>query len=173
MAARTRRTHSRRAGFTLVELAIVVSLIAVGAALGVPMLSQFFTDMRLKAAARDAADALRVARSEAIRSGVQHMVLLSAGLPGAPGMDPAGAPLPTDPTTGGPVPILIVQDDDEDCRVDAGEPHSPTTAPARASARRRARPPPGSRSGPTAFPPVSTAAPATSAASARAAARST
>jgi prepilin-type N-terminal cleavage/methylation domain-containing protein len=118
MRARTTRSPRGRRGFTLVELMIVVAMITIGASVGVPMFSNFFADLRLKSAARDAADALRLARAEAIRSGRPHLVFFSAGT----GTDASGAPLPVDPTTGGPAPIVIVQDDDEDCRIDAGEP---------------------------------------------------
>jgi prepilin-type N-terminal cleavage/methylation domain-containing protein len=118
MRTQSARPSRRRTGFTLVELMIVVAMIAVGTTLGVPMLSNFFADLRLKAAARDVADALRLARIEAIRTGTPHLVFFGADL----GVDAGGGPLPLDPRTGGPVPIVILQDDDEDCRIDAPEP---------------------------------------------------
>lgn len=118
MRKRLQPTRSK-AGFTLVEVMIVVAMIGVMSALGGPLLSEFFDNLRLKAGARAAADALRIARIEAIRSGVPHLVFFSTG----PG-DPAGTPLPNDPTTGAPVPILIVRDDGNNCRIDAADAQS-------------------------------------------------
>jgi len=113
----TTPTPHSRAGFTLVEMMIVVAMLGILAALGAPMLRGFFDDLRLKAGARDAADALRFARIEAIRTGTPHIVFFSTG----PG-DPGGTPLPNDPTTGGPVPLVIVRDDNNNCRIDASDP---------------------------------------------------
>lgn len=118
MRNRTHPTRSR-AGFTLVEIMVVVALIGVLAAVSGPQISGFFDNLRLKAGARAAADALRLARIEAIRTGTPHLVFFSTG----PG-DPAGTPLPNDPTTGAPVPILIVKDDGNNCRIDAVDPQS-------------------------------------------------
>lgn len=117
------RTHSTRSGFTLVELMIVVAVIAILSTLGSPLLGNFFADLRLKAAARDTADAFRLARVEAIRTGVPHIVLFSAGPAGGPaGTDPAGTPLPTDPNSGGPVPIAIFRDDNGNCLLEPTDP---------------------------------------------------
>jgi prepilin-type N-terminal cleavage/methylation domain-containing protein len=120
MQARTTRSLRVRRGFTLLELMIVVAMIGIGTGVGVPLFASFFLDLRLKGAARDAADALRLARAEAIRHGRPHLVFFSAGT----GTDASGAPLPVDPKTGGPVPIVVVRDEDEDCRIDAAEPQT-------------------------------------------------
>lgn len=123
MRARNAKRGGRTAGFTLVEIMVVVGIIGVMAAFGTPLFAQFFGDLRLKAAARDAADAFRIARVDAIRTGQRQLVLFSAAIAGnPPATDPAGTPLPTDPATGAPVPIVIVQDDNDNCRIDAGEP---------------------------------------------------
>ena len=117
MRERSTRNHRRSHGLTLVELMVVVSMIGVLAAFSAPAFRNFFLDLRLKAAARDVADALRLARAEAIRTSTPHIVFFSAGA----GTDPGGTPLPNDPATGAPVPVLIVRDDGGNCRIDAGD----------------------------------------------------
>lgn len=117
------RNDTTRAGFTLIEMVIVVAVIGILAGLGSPLLGNFFQDLRLKAAARDTADAFHLARVEAIRTGVPHLVIFSSGPPGGPaGTDPAGTPLPDDPSTGAPVPIVIVRDDNANCLIEPTDP---------------------------------------------------
>jgi hypothetical protein len=101
---------------------IVVGLIGVVAAFGSPLMDRFMVNLRTKAAARDVADSLRLARAEAIRSGVAHIVFFSAAASGdPPATDPAGNALGADPSSGGPFPIFTLQDDDGDCTIGAGE----------------------------------------------------
>lgn len=107
-------------GFTLVEVMIIAALIGATAAMTVPAMRNFFTDLRLKSAARDGADAFRLARAEAIRTGTPHIVFFSTG----GGTDPGGNPLPTDPTTGAPVPLVILRDDNGNCRIEGAEPQT-------------------------------------------------
>jgi prepilin-type N-terminal cleavage/methylation domain-containing protein len=125
MRAHDTRRRRNRTGYTLVELMIVVAMIAALAGFGTPLLSQFVDNLRLKGAARETADAFRLARIEAIRTQVPHIVFLSASAAGdPPATDPAGNPLPNDPATGNlaPVPLLIVRDDNENCLIDAADP---------------------------------------------------
>jgi general secretion pathway protein H len=128
MRNRSRTRNSGSAGFTLVEVMIVVAIIGAVAALGAPAMETFMGDMRARAAARSAADALRIARTEAIRTGDPHIVFLSAAAAGnPPATDPAGTDLGVDPSTGGPFPILVLRDAGDggggnpDCRISAGD----------------------------------------------------
>jgi len=132
MRNRIRTRRNGKAGFTLVEVMIVVVLIGILSALGSPIVSGFFLNIRAKAAARSVADAFRLARTEAIRSGAPHIVFFSAAAAGdPPATDPAGTALGADPTTGGPFPIFTLRDDAagaSNCRIDAGEIRSPVAA---------------------------------------------
>jgi type II secretory pathway pseudopilin PulG len=111
---------------TLVEVAVVVAILGVLAALGAPALDRFLAHQRLRAAARSMADVFRLARAEAIRSGNPHVVLLSAAAAGdPPATDPAGTPLGIDPRTGGPWPAVVLNDGlpaVSNCAIDPGEP---------------------------------------------------
>lgn len=58
---------SRQSGFTLIEMMITVSIVAVVLAMGVPSLQGFILGQRVKAASFDLQQALLMARSEAIK----------------------------------------------------------------------------------------------------------
>jgi type IV fimbrial biogenesis protein FimT len=58
---------ARQRGFTLIELMIVVTLLAVMLGIGIPSFQGFIAGQRVKTAAYDFATALLVARSEAIK----------------------------------------------------------------------------------------------------------
>ncbi len=58
-------------GYTLIELVVVVAILAVIAAVAVPNM-RLGSDTKLRLAAEQVADAIRFARSEAIRTGEGH-----------------------------------------------------------------------------------------------------
>jgi prepilin-type N-terminal cleavage/methylation domain-containing protein len=69
------RRHGNRAGFTLVEVIVVIVIIAILAAIGVPALTGYIDkaqDRKYIAEARDAMIASRTVRSELYAEGVQY-----------------------------------------------------------------------------------------------------
>ena len=94
-----------RAGVTLLEMMVVVAIFGIAAALAVPGIVRWNEGERLKSAARSVADALNLGRSEAIRTGNQHLVVFALGL---------GATQPIEVIDDGPVATA-------NCTIDAGE----------------------------------------------------
>lgn len=95
----------RDAGMTLIEIATVIALIGVVAAVAFPMFGGVMKDQRAKGAARSVADAFNIARAEAIRTGKTHLVVLQQAL-------------------GATEPVVVVNDgtpDTADCTIAAGE----------------------------------------------------
>jgi prepilin-type N-terminal cleavage/methylation domain-containing protein len=84
-------TRDRRAGMTLIEIVVVVAIIGVLSAMAVPAFITWQRNERVKEAARAVGDAFEVARSEAIRTGNNYLVVLANAL-------------------GAPQPIVIVND---------------------------------------------------------------
>jgi len=80
----------RERGFTLLELLIVVAIVIVVAAIGVPSLVPFIQNGRITTVTNDMISALHVARSEAIRMGSVGCVCPSAN----PTADPTGGTPP-------------------------------------------------------------------------------
>lgn len=112
-------------GFSLIEMMIVVAIVGVSVAVALPAFRTYFEDQRVKQAARSVADVFSLARTEAIRTGRNHIVYFN--------QDPTGAPLQD--AAGNAVPVLLVQDDDgagalpaPNGIVDAGERRIPVRA---------------------------------------------
>jgi type II secretion system protein H len=68
-----------RAGFSLIELIVVVMLIGVMVALIVPHMRGTYEDVLLRSAGRKLADAARVAHSQAITVNAAHRIRIDAG----------------------------------------------------------------------------------------------
>ncbi len=94
--------RARTQGFSLVEIMVVVAIIGAMTAVTVPGFSTYFANQRVKQAARSVADVLSLARTEAIRTGRNHVVYFQ--------QDPTGAALVDGAGTS--VPAQVVQDDD-------------------------------------------------------------
>jgi len=110
----------RREGFTLLEMVVVIAIIGIMAAVSAPKLEQYFSNQRARDAARDVANAFRIAQAEAIRTGDPHIVYLTAGNPAA--TDPKGTGLGVAPN-GAPWPVAILDDRTSalsNCVYDAG-----------------------------------------------------
>ncbi len=111
----------RRAGITLTEIMVVVGVIGVMAAMATPALNRLTQDQAVKTAIRSAADAFRVARSEAIRSGNSVFVVM-IGATGA--ADPTPPELRKVAGVDIVEAIVIVNDgptSTANCMIDAGE----------------------------------------------------
>jgi prepilin-type N-terminal cleavage/methylation domain-containing protein len=107
----------RERGYTLTEMAVVVAIAGVIAALAVPSTVRWQRDQRVKGAARDVADLLLLARSEATRTGNRHIVIF-----GPPGTEDSDGTAIAGPN--GPVPFEVFDDGatlTSNCAFDAGE----------------------------------------------------
>src|SRR5208283_1180123 len=117
------RANSRSAGFTLIEIAIVITVIAIMAALAVPAMEEWMANARLKEAARQVADAFTLARENAIRTGDDQIVFFQTDMLGAALLGGNGLP----------VPILTLDDGrpgtpGQNCRIVAGKGQTPVNA---------------------------------------------
>jgi prepilin-type N-terminal cleavage/methylation domain-containing protein len=106
-----------RAGVSLIEIAVVVVVLGVLAAVAVPNINEWSRHQRLRSAARDLNDLLLLARSDAIRTGRRQIVYF--GRPGA--TDPGGGAIQRN---GSWVPVLRTDDGvatASNCKIEAGE----------------------------------------------------
>ncbi len=76
------RRDNRQDGFTLIEIAVVLVIIALAYGLVTPAFSNFVSGARLESAARDMAMALREARSTAIVTGRELEFRIDSRAPG-------------------------------------------------------------------------------------------
>jgi len=103
--------QARKGGFTLIEVMIIISIIAIFSSLALSVIGRRMGDQRAKAAVRSVANLFLLARTEAIRTGTNHVVYLQ--------LDPADAAL--EDAGGNPVAALLIADADADGIPDAGE----------------------------------------------------
>jgi len=110
--------HRARAGFTLVEIMIVVAIIGIFAAIAVPSWQRYQSNLQLRAAARSVSNAFSYARSHAISTGNRHIVVFATGA----GTDACGNDILDE--TGRPVPVMVFDDGPAaaaNCCLDDGE----------------------------------------------------
>ena len=74
-----RKARQLAPGFTLIELMIVITILAIVIAIGVPSFTQMIRKNRLAAATNDLAGALQYARAEAVRRGRSVQVEAKSG----------------------------------------------------------------------------------------------
>jgi type IV fimbrial biogenesis protein FimT len=98
-------TKPRSRGFSLIELLVVMAIAAVLFGIGVPNMQQYVVSSKLSSASNEFFTALNVARSEAVRRGVQVTLVTN------------GAPNSRDWTTG----WTMFVDTDRDGALSAGE----------------------------------------------------
>jgi prepilin-type N-terminal cleavage/methylation domain-containing protein len=114
---RNARAQRRSGGVTLIELMIVLSVLTVLVGLALPNFADFRRNQQVKGTARELADMLLLARTEAIRTGNNHVVFF--GNPGE--TDPSGNAV----ERGGQwVPVLVIDDGapaTANCEIEAGE----------------------------------------------------
>ena len=78
MSLKRRSSDAPRNGFTVIELMIVLSIVAIVASTAIPMSTSFSDGQRLRTTAQKAQAALTYAHDEAIRSGNLHVVFFAS-----------------------------------------------------------------------------------------------
>jgi prepilin-type N-terminal cleavage/methylation domain-containing protein len=118
-----------QAGFSLSEVVVVAAIIAALMSMAVPGTRRYITDENAAGMARTLAQSFRIARTEALRTGHNHVVFFRIGGAG----DGAGNPLLD--ANGDPAAVVILDDGPtgapgQNCRIEAGEPTRSVTADA-------------------------------------------
>lgn len=101
----------RHAGFTLIELMLVIVVFGIMTVLGSVALQDWIQNQRTRDAARNVADLLMLARQEAVRTGDNHVVFFD--------QDANDAGLQND--EGQPVAALLIRDSNADGTPQNGE----------------------------------------------------
>jgi prepilin-type N-terminal cleavage/methylation domain-containing protein len=109
------RVARSEAGFTAIEMVVVMAIVGIAAALAVPSWRATQSNSRLRDAAGDVSDALAAARARAIADVNPYVVYFSVN----GDEDICGNPL--EDLQGNPVPILVLDDDNGNCCIDPGE----------------------------------------------------
>jgi len=104
-------TMQRRGGFSLIEIMVAVAIIGVFALMGGIAMRSSLGEARAKGAVRNFADLMMLARTEAIRTGDNHVVFFA--------QDAEGNALTG--SAGNPAAALLIRDEDGDGKIDAGE----------------------------------------------------
>lgn len=104
-------------GFTLIEMMIVIAIVAVVLAMTSVEFGTWQNSEVVMTTARDVEGAFSYARSEAVRTGNDHLIFFQTDISGNPLTDQYGDR----------VPILILDDGrpgsaNQNCQIDAGEP---------------------------------------------------
>ncbi|MCH2186709.1 hypothetical protein MK280_12650 [Myxococcota bacterium] len=109
-----------QAGYSIAEVAIVAAIVGALMALAVPSTRRYLDDQTAADVARSLAHALQLARTEALRTGRNHVVFFSVGGAG----DAAGNSLLD---ANGQAAAVVILDDGvtgsagQNCQIDAGE----------------------------------------------------
>jgi len=91
-------------GFSLIELIVAITVIAILAAAAIPTFRQWLPNMRLKAAARDLFGAAMLAKGEAVKRNKWCALSFNQSI------------------SGKNMVYAVFEDTDKDCEYDAGEP---------------------------------------------------
>ena len=116
-------THARRtgAGFSLLEMMVVVAIVGIAAALAVPSFTAMRSNSRVRAQVRDVGNLFQLARQRAVATGNNHVVLLASN----GGTDSCGNAFPVDPTLLTADAAVLIDDGPpgalSNCCIDAGE----------------------------------------------------